>query len=76
MPLMFVTYMLQYLDKITLGYTAVLGIQADTVSQPTLRYDTYLLIHQSILSGSNIHGLAVPFTLAILLQVSQALLGS
>lgn len=32
MPLMFVTYMLQYLDKITLGYTAVLGIQADTVS--------------------------------------------
>lgn len=30
MPLMFVTYMLQYLDKITLGYTAVLGIQADT----------------------------------------------
>jgi hypothetical protein len=32
MPLMFVTYMLQYLDKITLGYTAVLGVQADTVS--------------------------------------------
>lgn len=31
MPLMFVTYMLQYLDKITLGYTAVMGIQADTV---------------------------------------------
>jgi len=30
-PLMFVTYMLQYLDKITLGYTAVLGIQKDTV---------------------------------------------
>jgi hypothetical protein len=28
---MFVTYMLQYLDKITLGYTAVMGIQADTV---------------------------------------------
>jgi hypothetical protein len=35
MPLMFVTYMLQYLDKITLGYTAVLGIQADTVSELT-----------------------------------------
>jgi ACS family allantoate permease-like MFS transporter len=29
---MFVTYMLQYLDKITLGYTAVLGIKDDTVS--------------------------------------------
>ncbi|KUJ09597.1 putative vitamin H transporter [Mollisia scopiformis] len=29
MPFMFVTYMLQYLDKITLGYTAVMGIQAD-----------------------------------------------
>lgn len=27
---MFVTYMLQYLDKITLGYTAVMGIQTDT----------------------------------------------
>jgi hypothetical protein len=32
MPLMFVTYMLQYLDKVTLGYTAVMGIQKDTVS--------------------------------------------
>jgi hypothetical protein len=31
MPLMFVTYMLQYLDKVTLGYTAVMGIQKDTV---------------------------------------------
>jgi hypothetical protein len=29
---MFVTYMLQYLDKVTLGYTAVMGIQKDTVS--------------------------------------------
>jgi hypothetical protein len=34
MPLMFVTYMLQYLDKVTLGYTAVMGIQKDTVSFP------------------------------------------
>jgi hypothetical protein len=28
---MLITYMLQYLDKITLGYVAVLGIQKDTV---------------------------------------------
>jgi hypothetical protein len=32
MPLMFITYMLQYLDKVTLGYTAVMGIQKDAVS--------------------------------------------
>jgi MFS transporter, ACS family, allantoate permease len=30
MPLMFVTYMLQYLDKIALGYTAVMGIETAT----------------------------------------------
>jgi len=30
MPLMFMTYMLQYLDKVTLGYIAVVGIQTDT----------------------------------------------
>jgi len=32
MPLMFITYGLQYLDKIALGYAAVLGIQEDAVS--------------------------------------------
>jgi hypothetical protein len=32
MPLLFVTYMLQYLDKVALGYTAVLGLREDTVS--------------------------------------------
>jgi MFS transporter, ACS family, allantoate permease len=32
MPLMFITYGLQYLDKISLGYTAVLGLTEDTVS--------------------------------------------
>jgi hypothetical protein len=32
MPLMFITYGLQYLDKITLGYAAVLGIRDDAVS--------------------------------------------
>ena len=31
LPLMFTTYMLQYLDKVTLGYAAVLGLQKDTV---------------------------------------------
>jgi hypothetical protein len=31
LPLMFVTYGLQYLDKITLGYAAVLGLREDTV---------------------------------------------
>lgn len=33
MPLMFVTYGLQYLDKITLGYAAVLGLREDTVGR-------------------------------------------
>lgn len=32
MPLMFITYGLQYLDKITLGYAAVYGLREDTVS--------------------------------------------
>jgi hypothetical protein len=31
MPLIFMTYVLQYLDKVTLGSTAVMGIQADTL---------------------------------------------
>lgn len=31
LPLMFITYMLQYLDKVALGYTAVLGLSKDTV---------------------------------------------
>lgn len=31
---MFVSYLLQYLDKTTLGYAAVTGIQKDTVKQP------------------------------------------
>jgi hypothetical protein len=35
MALMFVTYMLHYLDKIALGYTAVMGVQADTVGPST-----------------------------------------
>jgi len=30
---MFTTYMLQYLDKVALGYAAVLGLSEDTVSQ-------------------------------------------
>lgn len=30
MPLMMITYMLQYFDKTTLGYTAILGILKDT----------------------------------------------
>lgn len=34
MPLMFITYGLQYLDKITLGYAAVLGLKEDTASDP------------------------------------------
>jgi hypothetical protein len=29
---MVTTYMLQYLDKVTLGYAAVLGLEKDTVS--------------------------------------------
>lgn len=32
MPLLLISYMLQFFDKTTLGYTAILGIQADTVS--------------------------------------------
>jgi hypothetical protein len=31
LPLMFITYGLQYLDKITLGYAAVLGLREDAV---------------------------------------------
>jgi len=31
---MFITYGLQYLDKITLGYAAVLGLREDAVSLP------------------------------------------
>lgn len=31
MPLMFVTYMLQFLDKTTLGNASVLGLIEDTV---------------------------------------------
>ena len=31
---MFITYGLQYLDKITLGYAAVLGLREDAVSNP------------------------------------------
>jgi ACS family allantoate permease-like MFS transporter len=31
MPLMFITYGLQYLDKITLGYAAVVGLRTDAV---------------------------------------------
>lgn len=31
MPLMFCSYMLQFLDKTTLGYSAVMGIRTDTV---------------------------------------------
>jgi MFS family permease len=34
MPLLVVSYMLQFFDKTTLGYTAILGIQADTVGLP------------------------------------------
>ncbi|OBT95747.1 hypothetical protein VE01_06411 [Pseudogymnoascus verrucosus] len=30
MPLLLISYMLQFFDKTTLGYTAILGIQADT----------------------------------------------
>lgn len=33
LPLMFTTYMLQYLDKVALGYAAVLGLSKDTVSE-------------------------------------------
>ena len=32
MPLLLVSYALQFFDKTTLGYTAILGIQEDTVS--------------------------------------------
>ena len=32
MPLLLISYMLQFFDKTTLGYTGILGIQADTVS--------------------------------------------
>ena len=31
---MVTTYMLQYLDKVTLGFAAVLGVQKDIVSLP------------------------------------------
>ncbi|CCT65215.1 related to DAL5-Allantoate and ureidosuccinate permease [Fusarium fujikuroi IMI 58289] len=34
MPLMFVLYLLQYLDKTSLGYTAIMGIIQDAASQP------------------------------------------
>ncbi|CAH0023112.1 unnamed protein product [Clonostachys rhizophaga] len=33
MPAMICSYMLQYLDKTTLGYAAVTGIRQDTVSE-------------------------------------------
>lgn len=32
MPLMFILYLFQYLDKTSLGYTAIMGIIEDTVS--------------------------------------------
>lgn len=32
MPLLLISYALQFFDKTTLGYTAILGIQKDTVS--------------------------------------------
>jgi hypothetical protein len=32
MPLLVISYMLQFFDKTTLGYTAILGIQQDTVT--------------------------------------------
>jgi len=39
LPLMFITYGLQYLDKITLGYAAVLGLREDAVSSPRVMSD-------------------------------------
>lgn len=33
MPLLLISYALQFFDKTTLGYTAILGIQHDTVSE-------------------------------------------
>ena len=33
LPFMIVSYLLQYLDKTTLGYAAVTGIETDTASQ-------------------------------------------
>ena len=32
MPLLFFSYLLQYLDKTTLGYASILGVVEDTVS--------------------------------------------
>jgi hypothetical protein len=36
MPLMFVLYLFQYLDKTSLGYTAIMGILQDAVNQPVI----------------------------------------
>lgn len=71
MPIMFITYGLQYLDKITLGYAAVLGLQADTVSS------FYVLpvaqsYSNSIWLVNNILGPVAYFTLVTLLPPSLA----
>jgi hypothetical protein len=65
---MFVTYMLQYLDKIALGYAAVMGVQADTVSHPE-RFISRLT-PPSTFTSSNTLGVAAPFTLDTLLPAS------
>lgn len=71
MPLMFVTYMLQYLDKITLGYAAVMGIREDTVGSAHAIMWSARLTQCSISSANNIPGAAAPSTLAISLPVFQ-----
>ena len=36
MPLLMISYALQFFDKTALGYTAILGIQQDIVGRPPL----------------------------------------
>jgi hypothetical protein len=53
--------MLQYLDKVTLGYAAVLGLQKDTVSSLPM-ITSVPNQHNSTLLVNNTPGPAVPST--------------
>jgi hypothetical protein len=71
LPLMVTTYMLQYLDKVTLGYAAVIGLQKDTVRSSEMLLGIKLT-NESISWGSNTPGQAVLSTSDTSLLVFQA----
>ena len=52
MPLLLISYALQFFDKTTLGYTAILGIQQDTVRNLGPFFCFFTIVPQTNMSKS------------------------